>query len=51
MLLANQKVRPNTKSMVSFQSFAMSLRGAIAPKELPPLKHGTKTNTDNKSAS
>ena len=49
--LANQKVRSITKSVVRFYSFPVSLRGAFAPKELPVLKHGTKMNRGNKSAS
>ena len=49
--LANQKVSSITKSVVSFSSFPVSLRGALAPKELPGLKHGTKKNKENKSAS
>ena len=47
---ANQKVRSKTESGVSFQSFQVSLRGALTPKQLPALKHGTKMNRDNKSA-
>ena len=49
--LANQNVRSVTKSVVSFQSFPVSLRDAFAPKELRALKHGTKMNRDNKSVS
>ena len=48
---ANQKVRSITKSAISFLSFPVSLRGAFGPKELPALKHGTKMNRGNKSAS
>ena len=47
----NQKVRPITKSVISFQSFAVTLRRAFAPKELPALKYKTNMNRDNKSAS
>ena len=49
--LANQKVRSIAKSMVSFWSFPVLLRGAFTSKELPALKHETIMNSDNKSAS
>ena len=45
--LANKKFRSIIKSVVSFYSFPVSLRGAFVPKELPALKHGTKMNRDN----
>ena len=49
--LVNQKVSSITKSVVSFYSFPVSLRGAFAPKELPALKNGAKMKSNNKSAS
>ena len=47
--LANRKVRSIIKSVVSFYSFPVSLRGAFAPKAA--LKHGAKMNKNNKLAS
>ena len=49
--LTNQKVRSITKSVVTFLSFPVLLKGAFTPRELPELKHGTKMNRNNKSAS
>ena len=43
----NSKVRFITKYVVSFWSFPVPLRVTFAAKELPALKHGKKTNTDN----
>ena len=40
-----------TKSVVSFLLFPVSIREVLASKELAALKHGTKMNRDNKSAS
>ena len=40
--LANQNVRSITKSVLSFYSFPVSLKGAFAPKKLSALKHGKK---------
>ena len=49
--LVNQKVRSITKSVVSFKSFPVSLRGPFVPLKLPALKHVTIINRGNKSAS
>ena len=38
-------------ALAIYSSFSVPLRGAIAPRELPALKHWTKMNRDNKSSS
>ena len=49
--LANQNVRSITKSVLSFYSFPVPLKGAFTPVKLPALKYGRITNRGNKSAS
>ena len=50
-LVPNQKFRSVAKSVVSFYSFPVLLRGAFTLKKLPALKDDTKMKRDNKTAS
>ena len=51
-LLARLKARIFSKSVVSFYSFPVSLRGGtLYSHQLPASKHGSKMNWGNKSAS